>query len=80
MYYILKINFDYLLFIIILFFVDEEFVVSKEKIIVRDIFNVFVFKSFYFKCSVYISRIYLYDEVCRLIWYYVKERVKKVLD
>lgn len=69
MYYILKINFDYLLCIIILFFVDEEFDVSKEKIIVKDIFNVFVFKSFYFKCSVYISRIYLYDEVCRLIYY-----------
>lgn len=46
-------------------FVDEESAESKDKIIIKDISNVPIFKSFHFKCSVYTSRIYLYDEVCR---------------
>lgn len=53
--------------IILLLLVDEESVPSKDKIIIKDISNVPVFKSFHFKCSAYTSRIYLYDEVCRLM-------------
>lgn len=67
MHYILKTNFNHSPFIITLLLVDEESAASKEKIIVKDISNVPVFKSFHFKCSAYTSRIYLYDEVCRSI-------------